>query len=164
MDAATRATLATQLTEARAVALKYPTVADAEAAGYRMVVPYVPLIGAHYLRLQFMIGSFAVDRPAMILYDGTRPDSRVVGLSYYVTSPTEPAGFAGPDDRWHRHIGLCIDHRFVVVGGEGLTESQCEALGGRKANGVNGWMVHAWVVPGWESPDGVFSAEHRSLR
>jgi hypothetical protein len=47
MDAATRRALAEQLVEARAVALRYPTVADAEAAGYRMVVPYVPLIGAH---------------------------------------------------------------------------------------------------------------------
>ena len=22
------------------------------------------------------------------------------------------------------------------------------------------WMVHAWVVPGWESPQGVFSLLH----
>jgi len=24
-------------------------------------------------------------------------------------------------------------------------------------------MVHAWVVPGWESPQGVFSPEHPGL-
>ena len=30
-------------------------------------------------------------------------------------------------------------------------------MGGRKANGSAGWMSHAWVVPGCESPWGVFS-------
>jgi hypothetical protein len=25
-------------------------------------------------------------------------------------------------------------------------------------------MVHAWVVPGWESPEGVFSHENGNLR
>jgi hypothetical protein len=29
---------------------------------------------------------------------------------------------------------------------------------------VTGWMVHAWVVPGWESPRGVFSHENPDLR
>jgi len=29
---------------------------------------------------------------------------------------------------------------------------------------ITGWMVHAWVVPGWESPDGVFSHENPNLR
>jgi hypothetical protein len=24
-------------------------------------------------------------------------------------------------------------------------------------------MVHAWVVPGWDSPQGVFSPEHSGL-
>jgi hypothetical protein len=25
------------------------------------------------------------------------------------------------------------------------------------------WMVHAWVVPGWESPSGVFSHDNNDL-
>ncbi|HEX7276267.1 MAG TPA: hypothetical protein VF244_02740 [Acidimicrobiales bacterium] len=160
---ATRQVLGDELVEARRAALRYPTVADAEAAGYRMVTPYVPLIGAHYLRIDLTLRPFAVDRPAMVLYDGTRPESRVVGLSYYVEAADEPAGFAGPEDRWHRHVGLCFDDRLVVVGGEGLSAEQCDALGGHIAGGAAGWMLHAWVVPGWESSDGVFSAENRSL-
>jgi hypothetical protein len=164
MDVATRRALADELVAARAVAMENPTVADAEAAGYRMVVPYVPLIGAHYLRLDLTAGPFAVGRPAMVLFDGTRPDSQVVGLSYYVASDSEPDGFSGGQDRWHRHVGLCLNDRLVVVGGEGLTHPQCDALGGHKADEADGWMVHAWVVPGWESPDGVFSAENRSLQ
>jgi hypothetical protein len=26
------------------------------------------------------------------------------------------------------------------------------------------WMVHAWVVPGWESPSGVFSHDNSDVR
>jgi hypothetical protein len=37
-------------------------------------------------------------------------------------------------------------------------------MGGVKADGSDFWMVHAWVVPGWDSPQGVFSAEHQGLR
>ena len=28
---------------------------------------------------------------------------------------------------------------------------------------ITGWMVHAWVVPGWDSPAGVFSHENPDL-
>lgn len=163
VDRATRATLASQLVEARAFVLRHPTVADAETAGYRLVVPYVPLIGAHYLRVDLLGAPFNVERPAMLLFDGTDPDSAVVGLSYYVASQDPPAGFAGSDDHWHRHVGLCLNERLVVVGGERLRDAQCDALGGHRVDGADGWMVHAWVVPGWESPDGVFSAENRLL-
>lgn len=163
VDRETRATLASQLVEARAFVLRYPTVAYAEAAGYRLVVPYVPLIGAHYLRADRLGGPFDVERPAILLFDGTDPDSAVVGLSYYVASQDPPVGFAGSDDHWHRHVGLCLNERLVVVGGERLSDAQCDALGGHRVNGTDGWMVHAWVVPGWESPDGVFSAENRLL-
>ena len=51
LDRATRLLLAQQLTAARAVAMKYPTVADAEAAGYHLVGGgFGPGSGAHYLR------------------------------------------------------------------------------------------------------------------
>jgi hypothetical protein len=26
------------------------------------------------------------------------------------------------------------------------------------------WMVHAWVVPGWESPQGVFSHDNPDVK
>jgi hypothetical protein len=164
LDPATRDALGAQLTTAREVALRFPTVADAEAEGYRMVTPYVPLIGAHYIRFSLMDGSFDVEGPEMLLYDGTAPDSGIVGLSYYVVSRTgAPEGFVGPNDHWHQHIGLCINRDLVVVGGEDTTEEECAARGGMKVDGSDGWMVHAWVVPGWESPQGVFSPEHAGL-
>jgi hypothetical protein len=167
LDPATRAVLAQQLVDARAVAMAHPTVADAVRDGYVMVTPYVPLIGAHYMKFPLVDGTFDVRAPEMLLYDGTDPGSRIVGLSYYVVAATEPEGFAGPNDHWHRHIGLClkiVDGHPVVIGAERTTPEACRAMGGFKADGSNGWMVHVWAVPGWESPAGVFSAEHPDLR
>jgi hypothetical protein len=165
LDAATRDSLAAQLVRAREAAARFPTVADAERAGYRPVTRYVPLIGAHYMKFSLVDGRFDIDAPEMLLYDGAEASSRVVGLSYYVRSSGEPEGFAGPNDHWHRHIGLCIDPKsLMVIGAESTSQEACRARGGVKAPGTDGWMVHAWVVPGWESPDGVFSAEHRDLR
>ncbi len=159
---AERKDLAAQLSEARTTAMKYPTVADALAAGYVKITDYVPLIGAHYVNWKLMDGTFDVTQPEMLLYDGTDPKSSVVGLSYYMFSDTQPSPFAGPNDHWHQHIGLCLKDG-VVIGGESMPAAQCTALGGAKAGAGNGWMVHAWVVPGWESPQGVFSPEHSGL-
>jgi len=165
LDPATRARLARQLVEARQVALRYQTVADAERAGYRAVTPYFPLLGAHFIRFIVIDGTFDIEQPEMLLYDGTNPTSRIVGLSYYVTGNREPEGFAGPDDHWHRHIGLCIDtKRAFVVGDEQTTAQECTRRGGVKVDGRTGWMLHVWVVPGWESPLGVFSAANPQLR
>jgi hypothetical protein len=163
MDVLTRAKLGQQLEVARAVALRYPTVADATRAGYIMVTPFVPLIGAHYLNLSYTDDRFDPAQPEMLLYDGTKPTSRIVGLSYFVRSTTgEPAGFAGPNDHWHQHIGLCI-RGTLVVGGESITPEECTKRGGNKVALSDMWMVHVWVVPGWESPQGVFSPEQDDL-
>lgn len=157
-----RTELAEQLVTARTTALTYPTVADALAAGYTMVTTYLPLIGAHYIKGAIMDGTFDITQPEMLLYDGTSPKSNIVGLSYYMFSDTEPTPFVGPNDHWHQHIGLCIKDG-VVVGGEQLSAEKCAARGGAKAGLNNGWMIHAWVVPGWDSPEGVFSPEHQGL-
>ena len=71
-------------------------------------------------------------------------------------------GFIGPNDHWHQHIGLCVKNG-VVVGGEKTTPEQCKSRGGNKVGLNDIWMVHAWVVPGWDSPQGVFSPEHLGL-
>ena len=163
LDTATRQLLGQQLTQARQAALAFPTVADAVKAGYQMVTPFVPLIGAHYINFRYVDGNFDLAHPEMLLYDGTDPTSRIVGLSYFVASPNGPPdGFAGPNDHWHQHIGLCIKDR-VVVGGESTTPEECARRGGTKVGLHDMWMVHAWVVPGWDSPEGVFSPEHAGL-
>lgn len=129
-----------------------------------MATPYVPLVGAHYLRLDLLGAGFDVHRPAILLFDGTAPSALVVGVSYYVSGPAAPDGFVGPNDHWHRHLSLCVDDRLVVVGGDRISRAQCQRLGGQTLDGADGWMLHAWVVPGWDSPQGVFSAENSDLR
>lgn len=60
------------------------------------------------------------------------------------------------------HRGLCISGG-QVVGDSTTTDEECEARGGRKSNGGRNWMSHAWVVPGCESPWGVFSGNNPIL-
>ena len=160
-----RALLAKQLTDAREVAERYSTVAKAEAAGYTAVTKYIPLIGAHYMRFVSVDSTFDLEQPEMLLYDGNDPTSKIVGLSYYVRSKWEPKGFAGPNDHWHQHLGLCLEkNRPFVIGSENTSLAECIERGGVKSSGTDGWMVHAWVVPSWESPQGVFSAENAQLK
>jgi hypothetical protein len=152
--------LRSELDLARETAESYPTVADATAAGWVRVTGYVPGIAAHYMNFGLVDGTFDITQPEMILYDGTDPGSRVVGLSYYIrldgsAQPTQ--GFTGDNDHYHRHLGLCVGPG-GVIGDSTTTDEECAARGGVKAEGTDGWMSHAWVVPGCESPWGVFSA------
>jgi len=154
-------TLTKELNLARATAAKYPTAADATAAGWEKVTDYVPGIAAHFMKFSLVDQTFKIDEPEMLLYDGDEPTAHMVGLSYYMIHPgdAEPTqGFTGPNDHFHRHVGLCSSRSTgVVIGDSTTTVEECEARGGQKDNGEDGWMSHAWVVPGCESPWGVFS-------
>jgi hypothetical protein len=170
LDQPTRAQLAAQLTQARVVALRYPTAADALRSGYQLAGGFAPGTGAHYVSLNGLSGpgSINVDRPEALIYGGTTPTSQIVGLMYYAMSANAPEGFAGPNDHWHRHNGVCV--RYTRSGIEvplpadaNVTLGQCQAVSGSYLS-VTGWMVHAWVVPGWESPQGVFSHSNPNLR
>jgi hypothetical protein len=169
LDPTTRAQLSEQLVVARSTALRYPTVADAEAAGYRLVAGFGPGSGAHYIGGPMTgPGPFDATGAQSLIYSGTSPTSQMVGLMYFAMGDTAPEGFAGPNDHWHRHSSVCttfgpngIDVPFPPDAD--VTEAQCTSVGGRYMN-TTGWMVHAWVVPSWESPDGVFSHENPNLR
>lgn len=165
-DRAVRDQLAQQLTEARAVAAQMATVADAEAAGYGRAVGYVPCIGSHYIRRDLLGDGFTASAPEMLLYDGTAPDSRIVGLSYAEFSgkgqENAPEGFAGPNDSWHVHEKLCIGGD-GVVGGQNTSKEECAKRGGVLVDLGGLWMNHVWVVPGWESSWGTFSSEQPDL-
>jgi hypothetical protein len=168
LDAATRAVLQGQLTAARAVALRYPTVADATAAGYRLIAGFGPGSGAHYIGGGFGFGAFDPGKPPTLIYDGTSPTSQIAGLMYLGGGATAPEGFAGPNDHWHRHSNVCttfgptgIDVAFPPD--SDVTQAQCKGVGGNFMQ-ITTWMVHAWVVPGWDSPAGVFSHENPNLR
>ncbi len=170
LDAATRAQLAAQLMEARAVALRYPTASDALAAGYRLAGGFAPGTGAHYVSYSGLSGPgpVNVERPEAYIYDGTSPTSRVVGLMYYAMTKDQPEGFAGLNDHWHRHQGVCVQFstngiNVPLPADADVTAAQCQAVHGSFLS-VTGWMVHTWVVPSWESPQGVFSHSNPDLR
>jgi hypothetical protein len=152
-------TLAAQLAIARRVALRWPTVRAALAGGWTLAARYSPHVGAHYLRFSYVDGIFDIAHPEMLLYAGDSPDSPVVGLAYYVKY-REPAGFAGSADHWHQHLDVCIGPSGPVQG--------ADAVGVCATNQVDpgrwAWMLHAWVVPGWENPAGVFNAENPRLK
>jgi hypothetical protein len=162
LDVSTRQVLAQQQALARAAAARYPTVGAAERAGYRMSTPYVPCIGAHYTNIA-LLSRFDPATPSELLFDGTLAESKLVGLSYLVFHPGgAPDGFAGPNDLWHQHNangGLCFNRSDVVIAGEESSPAQCQALGGAKRELTDVWMLHDWVVPGWECSWGVFAPE-----
>jgi len=157
-----RVTLEAQQEQARQVAFTYPTVKDAEAAGYRQSTAFVPCIGAHYTNISLVVG-FDPAKPSELLYDGTTPDSKIVGLSYLTFHPGGPPdGFAGPNDRWHQHNqngGLCYGKSGGVIGAESMSVEDCQAIGGAKRELTDIWMVHDWIVPGWECTWGAFAGE-----
>lgn len=148
-----------ELGQAREAALALPTGQDAVDAGYTRMTSYLPGIATHYLNFALVDDKLQVGRPELLLYDGDGPDARVVGVSYYVLSApeTEPTqGFTGQNDHFHRHFGLCVKDAFII-GDSQTTKAECEAKGGITFDGLAGWMKHAWVVPGCESPWGLFS-------
>jgi hypothetical protein len=152
-----------QMAQARSVIAAYPTVKDAEAAGYERSTVYVPCIGAHYTNVGLAI-RFDPTHPSELLYDGSTPDAKLVGLSYLVYHHNGPPdGFAGPNDHWHQHNangGLCMSNSTgEVIGGESSSRAECAARDGHKTLLIDIWMMHAWVVPGFECSWGVFSGE-----
>ncbi len=152
--------------------MRYPTVADASAAGYYLAGGFAPGSGAHYIApnggLTAATGPFDPTMANSLIYAGTAPTSQVTGLMYYSLGDQPASGFAGPNDHWHRHSNVCIargtDKLEVPFPADAdVTKAQCEAAGGGIME-LTGWMVHAWIVPSWESPQGVFSHDNPNVR
>jgi hypothetical protein len=173
LDADTQNTLIGQMNRVREITMRYPTVAAATAAGLRQVGPFSAGSGAHYLMpldtVMSGINAFDLDRPIIYLYSGNDPTSTVVGVMYYVMSAAAaPDGFAGPNDVWHVHQGLCLKYTPtgidlpLPIDGDATAE-QCATFPGSMYLDSTGYMVHVWAGPGWESPDGVFAHDNTAL-
>jgi hypothetical protein len=162
IDESARVQLRAEQTQAASVASQFPTAADAQKAGYRLSVVYVPCIGEHYTNIAYT-GKIDPAHPSELLYDGSTPQSKIIGLSYLLYHPGgAPAGFIGPNDHWHQHSfngGLCMSNSGVVIGPESMTAAKCQAAGGHKNALKDIWMLHDWVVPGWSCSWGVFAPE-----
>jgi hypothetical protein len=98
----------------------------------------------------------------MLIYDGIEDDSRLAGFMYMAYQADPPEGFVGDLDKWHFHTSTCIvftpDGIDTPFGADltGITEEMCQAEGGSLIE-FTGYMVHVWTVPGYESPEGLFS-------
>jgi hypothetical protein len=117
-------------------------------------------VGTHYINWELVGGAFDPARPAMLLVDDTPGHPRrLAGFSYWVRSDDPPEGFAGDADVWHHHLGLCFEN--AVLTREWLGDpADCA---GDWLDGRDLWMLHAWVAPGFENPDGVFAATNPDL-
>ena len=167
LDEATQAELDDQLAVTRTLIDRYPTVAAAEAAGYHRVGPFLPGLGAHFIPPNGDYVDGAVTESELVspllVFDGTEPDARLAGFMYVaVNQGTEPQGFAGPNDHWHYHENVCLVDRpeggfdTPFVADQDVTEEMCTTIGGRFAPLIQ-HMVHVWVVPDYESSEGLFS-------
>lgn len=155
-DPAVQQVYDSQISSAKSATLPYPTLADAEAAGY-VTTPLVEAgVGVHAVNWG-LVGGFDPARPAMLLYEGIEPTSRLLALSYYIVSDPDrqPEGFAGPNDHWHNHIDICIAAGALLPTTH--LPSDCADRGGVYLTGRNLWMLHAWVVDGVVNPWGVFA-------
>ena len=142
-------------------------VADAEAAGLRRAGPFAPGLGAHYINFANASGppngvmtDDWIARPLAWMYDGTKPTSRIAGL-FYGSAVKDPEGFAGPNDVWHAHRNACIVQTPTGIDAplgadQPVTKAQCDAVGGMLIRQTQ-QLLHVWVVPGYESPEGVYA-------
>jgi hypothetical protein len=168
LSAADQLLLDHQLQLAEQAALRFPTVKDAKAAGMILAGGMAPGVGAHYQAMSASSlkgvnpdGTINASFPASWIYAGTGDNDPVVGIMYESLSDTPPSGFAGPNDHWHQHSNLCIQFtageiKVPFAPDSNVTPEQCASVHGDFMKKTV-WMVHAWVVPGWESPQGVFS-------
>lgn len=132
------AALGRELAQARAAAERYPTVRDARAAGM-VTTGSEPGSG--------VVFQVAPAAPRSVRSEESVDPSSPVAWVYmseiadapivavvYHSSSVATEGFTGPNDHWER------------------------------STTTSGWELHAWVVPGWDNPAGVFARENSELR
>ena len=138
------------------VACQLRTTDDAERAGYIMSANFTEGVGTHFTNWRLIDAPFDPTRPAMLLYGPRLGRTQLVGFSYWVRTddPKGPDGFAGADDHWHRHYGLCFDRSGLLQYEDVRSPRLCSGV---YLNGSDMWMLHAWVVPGAANVWGVFA-------
>jgi hypothetical protein len=168
LPAATQELLNQQLLQAQQAALEFPTVASAKAAGMILAGGMAPGVGAHYQLMSAASlegvnadGTINAAHPASWIYASTADNAPVVGVMYIALTKDPPSGFAGPNDHWHQHSNVCVQYangmiKVPFAADTSVTPQECANVHGFFMKKTV-WMVHAWVVPGWQSPQGVFS-------
>jgi hypothetical protein len=153
LSAVDQAIFDSQVATARAAIPHHDTEEKAAALGYVRATAPVGGIGTHWVLWSQIAKPFDPATPSMLLFDERRKPAVLVGYSYALQSPTLPEGFAGANDHWHQHRGLCVDGGWVVR----EQAAGPDACNGTFIAGGDFWMLHAWVVPGWDNRKGEFA-------
>jgi hypothetical protein len=132
-------------------------------------------LGAHYVGGKNNRSGTLTDddilHPTTIIHDGTKPESPIAGFMYMSVamgpSANEPEGFAGPNDHWHYHTGVCVtpvsNGVVEALGFDGsITEAECKAKKGNFVAATQ-YLLHVWTVPGYSNPLGVFGQANPAL-
>ncbi len=170
------AKLVDQLDAVREVVVSYSDVDDACRDGYRSDQIQTPNMGSHFTNGAYVAdGVFDPARPEILIYaaaDGAAPtadtygqcvggtwtggDVEIVAAAFLLSTgqvgDDHPDAFVGDFDNWHVHYNLCRGAGRDTI----VPEEECEARGGRWSATL-GWMIHAWVAPGFDNQLGVFS-------
>ena len=88
-------------------------------------------------------------RQATLLFDERKSPAVLVGFAYCLQSATKPVGFAGDNDVWHQHTGLCVVNGWLDRR-ESVGHEDCA---GTLFQGGDLWMLHAWVVDKYKNRD-----------
>lgn len=170
LDLDDRRLLAEQVVAAREAALAAPTLGDALETGWSMVGDAIT--GGGQLVMNPAVDhrdlEFDAAIPLGLLYASADLDAPVVGVQYgQWTSDALPAdGFVGQSAMWHLHTATCVidgdSGEFALTIDEPLTGVGCEKVDGTRVDRI-GFMLRAWVVPGWENPYGTFAHDHPGI-
>lgn len=146
-------TLDAQWEDAVAAVPSLDTIEEAEAAGYILASGHSDGAGVHYVKWSIVDRPFDPAKPSMLLFDELvrGEPMELIAFSYWVSSDGVPEGFVGAEDSWHRHLGVCFINGYIKD--ENVLRGQCP---GDWVNGMDLWMLHAWVVPGLENEYGRF--------
>jgi hypothetical protein len=152
-------TFAQQWLAAVASTTSYDTIEEAAALGFvRTAVP-APGVGTHWIKWSWVAEPFDPAKPSMLLFDERSDPPELVGYSYLLQSAATPVGFAGWNDTWHQHAGLCVVNGWVDRE-EAAGPGDCA---GTYLPGGDIWMLHAWVVPRWPDKWGRFANSNPML-
>jgi hypothetical protein len=153
LDAVDASVFDSEWSDARDAIPTHDTEDEAAALGYVRATAPAGGIGTHWVLWSQIAKPFDPRVPSMLLFDERRDPPVLVGYSYALQSPTRPEGFAGGNDHWHQHRGLCVVDGWVVR----EQAAGPDACGGTYIAGGDFWMLHAWVVPGWDNRKGDFA-------
>lgn len=148
----------------RDYAARFPTVAAAQAAGWIQATVWTPGQGIHFVDPTRLYGPFDPMRPNYLNFNGTAPNSALMGMMFLTESgAAPPAGFPGGNDHWHNHsTPLCYKANSIpYIVGEGISNALCAGLGGVNTDFSTQWMVHVWlpIYAGWDATD-IFNNSH----